>query len=285
MEYTSNTQLAGLYLLFCWFWTSQFVIAAGQLVVAMSVSMWYFTKDKKTIGNHTFFAAVKKAMWYHLGTAAFGSLIIAIIKTIRAIVAYLQKKAAKSKNKLLQMVLCAIQCYMWCLEKCMKFLNKNAYIQTAIFGYSFCTAARKAFFLILRNILRIAALSIVSEFVLILGKLFIMIGTTLLAYMSMERNLEGQVNYLWFPTLLVCFVSYFTAEMFNEVFGMAISTILQCFIADEEMFKPGERFAEGDLADTVTKINRAAAKDATVHPETAEKYEESGDKGGGEELP
>jgi len=120
----------------------------------MSVSMWYFTKDKKTIGNHTFFEAAKKAMWYHLGTAAFGSLLIAIIKTIRAVIAYLQKKAAKSKNALLKAVLCAIQCYMWCLEKCMKFLNKNAYIQTAIFGYNFCKAARKAFFLILRNILR-----------------------------------------------------------------------------------------------------------------------------------
>ena len=134
MEYTDNTRLAGLYLLFCWFWTSQFVIAAGQLVVAMSVAAWYFTKDKKTVGNHTFFASARKAMYYHMGTAAFGSLIIAIIKTIRVIVAYLQKKAAKSKNALLKAVLCAIQCCMWCLEKCMKFLNKNAYIQTAIFG-------------------------------------------------------------------------------------------------------------------------------------------------------
>ncbi|GMI20916.1 hypothetical protein TeGR_g11602 [Tetraparma gracilis] len=290
MAYNTNTKFAGLYLLFCWFWTSQFVIAAGQLVVAMSVSMWYFTKDKKTVGNGTFFKAAKSAMWYHMGTAAFGSLIIAIIKTIRAVVAYLQKKAAKSKNKILVAVLCAIQCYMWCLEKCMKFLNKNAYIQTAIFGYSFCKAARKAFFLILRNILRIAALAIVSEFVLILGKLFIMTGTTVLAYMMMEQNFEGQINYLWWPTLLTCFVSYFTAEMFNEVFGMAISTILQCFVADEEMFKPEERFAEGDLATTVSKINKQHAANeggAAIHPESnnasSDKYEAKPEAG--EELP
>jgi len=123
----------------------------------------------------------------------------------------------------------------------------------------------------------------VSEFVLILGKLFIMTGTTLLAYMFMEQSLEGQVNYLWFPTLLVCFVSYFTAEMFNEVFGMAISTILQCFIADEEMFEPAERFAEGDLADTVSKINKASASSATIAPEVAEKYDAPAEKG--EDLP
>lgn len=52
----------------------------------------------------------------------------------------------------------------------MNFLNKNAYIQTAIFGYSFCTAAKRAFFLIARNIMRVAAVGVVSEIVLILGK-------------------------------------------------------------------------------------------------------------------
>jgi hypothetical protein len=28
-------------MLFSWFWTSQFIVAAGQLVVAMSISTWY----------------------------------------------------------------------------------------------------------------------------------------------------------------------------------------------------------------------------------------------------
>jgi hypothetical protein len=59
---------------------------------------------------------------------------------------------------------------MWCMEKCIKFLNKNAYIQVAIHGYSFCKACRSAFFLILRNILRVAAVNMVSGFVLALGK-------------------------------------------------------------------------------------------------------------------
>ena len=115
-----------------------------------------------------------------------------------------------------------------------------------------------------------------------------MIGTTLLAYIFMSENLEGQVNYIWFPTILVCFVSYFTAEMFNEVFGMAISTILQCFVADEEMFKPEDRFAEGDLAATVSKINKAHAEGATVHPESGGKYDapkEGAPKEEGTDLP
>ena len=52
----------------------------------------------------------------------------------------------------------------------MRFLNKNAYIQTAIYGYSFCKACRSAFFLIARNVLRVIAVSYVGDFVLFLGK-------------------------------------------------------------------------------------------------------------------
>ncbi len=114
--------------------------------------------------------ALRNTSYYHLGTAAFGSLIIAIIKTIRAVIAYIQRKAKKSKNKVLEYLMCVLQCFMWCLEKCMKFINKHAYILTSIYGYSFCKSARKAFFLLLRNILRVAAVNMVASFLLLIGK-------------------------------------------------------------------------------------------------------------------
>lgn len=46
----------------------------------------------------------------------------------------------------------------------------------------------------------------------------------------------------------------------TEIFGMGIETILLCFIADEEMFPPENRFAEGSLKQTVQiAAERAAA--------------------------
>lgn len=50
---------------------------------------------------------------------------------------------------------------------------------TAIFGYSFCTASKKGFFLILRNALRISAVSVVSNLVLFVGKVFITVAAAL----------------------------------------------------------------------------------------------------------
>jgi hypothetical protein len=50
----------------------QFVIALGQIVVAMAVATWYFTRDKSTITSFTVFSSIRKATFYHSGTAAFG---------------------------------------------------------------------------------------------------------------------------------------------------------------------------------------------------------------------
>lgn len=52
-EYDTNTKYAFLYLLFCWFYTSEFIIAFGQLVIALSFSSWYFSKNKTMIGIGT----------------------------------------------------------------------------------------------------------------------------------------------------------------------------------------------------------------------------------------
>ena len=185
-------------------------------------------------------------------------------------------QAKMAENKLMQYVLCCFQCCRGCVEKCLKFLNKHAYIQTAIYGYPFCKAARSAFFLIARNILRVVAVKMVEELVLFLGKLVIPLAATVIAYFYLASD---DINGIILPLLLVYILAYFVACVFNEVkrcatrmqnftlqlllwfqiFGMAIETILQCFIADEEMFDkdPSRMFADGALQDTLKKTRQS----------------------------
>ena len=171
----------------------------------MAVATWYFTRDKKQVGNLTVINSIKVSMTYHLGTLAYGSLIVAIIQTIRTVIYYFQRKAKATHNKLAEIVLACLQCFMWCVEKCMKFINKNAYIQTAIFGYSFCKAAREAFFLILRNILRIGVVSLVSEFILIIGRIFVVCLTGALCFYflsaAIDNGIERDVNNVLAPVM------------------------------------------------------------------------------------
>lgn len=205
----------------------------GEIVFAMSVSKWYFCRDKDEIGNRTVISSVFTSMWYHSGTAAFGSLLIAIIKMIRSFIAYMQKKAEEMDSSIAKAILCCFQCCFWCMEKCMKFLNKNAYIQTAIFGTAFCTSAKEAFFLILRNAMRIASITYVSGGVMFVGKVFITSMTTGLAYIAMVQEIGDEMYSTIGPLVFIAFISWFIAGMFMSVYDMGIATILQCFVADE----------------------------------------------------
>lgn len=260
-EYNENTNYAFLFMLFVFFWTTQFIVAHGQLILAMTFSAWYFTKGeaRRNVNNGTFFWALKKS-FVHMGSTAFGGLVIAICKYIRAILNYVQKQTKKSGNKIAEYIICVLRCCMWCVENCMKFLNKNAYIQIAIYGYSFCTAARTAFFLILRNVARIFAVSRVSAIVTLLGKFFIPVVTTFLAYCALVYgNDSSEMNGIVLPLICVYVLAFMIAVMFNEIYAMGIQTIILCFIADEEMFEnPVDRFVPGTLKNTLTSAQRKA---------------------------
>lgn len=47
--------------------------------------------------------------------------------------------------------------------------------------------------------------------------------------------------------------------MFAEIFGMSIETILCCYIADEEMFAPENRHADGALKTTMHTTAKSAS--------------------------
>lgn len=82
-----------------------------------------------------------------------------------------------------------MSCCLACFERFLRFLNKNAYIEIALFGYSFCDAAKTAFEMILRNILRMAAVDKVGDFLMFLGKLAVAAGCGLGAFMLMQYYL------------------------------------------------------------------------------------------------
>ena len=64
----------------------------------------------------------------------------------------------------------------------MKFINRNAYILTAVNGSNFCKSAKEAFHLILRNCVRVVVLDKVTDFLLFLGKLVVTTTVALLSF-------------------------------------------------------------------------------------------------------
>lgn len=90
-------------------------------------------------------------------------------------------------------------------------------------------------------------------------------ATTFLLYLTFAYAVpSSQLNGIIGPLAFTFILSYFVACMFSELFGMGIETILMCYIADEEMFPPEKRFADGPLKNAIQQTSQSAAATKVV---------------------
>uniref|UniRef100_A0A7N6B755 Choline transporter-like protein n=1 Tax=Anabas testudineus TaxID=64144 RepID=A0A7N6B755_ANATE len=226
------------YNVFLFFWCANFVTALGQMTLAGAFASYYWAPVKPNdMPAFPVFSALGR---YHTGTLAFGSLILAIIQIIRVLLEYLDHKLNAAQNKFAKFLLCCLKCCFWCLEKFIKFINRNAYIMVAIYGKNFCTSAKDAFFLLMRNMIRVAVLDKVTDFLLFLGKLLIvgLVGVFAFFFFSGKvkafENTAPSLHYYWVPILTVVVGSYLIAHGFFSVYAMCVDTLFLCFCEDLE---------------------------------------------------
>ncbi|CAB3400589.1 unnamed protein product [Caenorhabditis bovis] len=230
-----------VYNLFGFFWLSCFVTALGDIALAGAFASYYWARDKRRdVPSFPVWRALKRALRYNLGSIAFGSLIIAIVKIIRVMLEYIDNKFGKSENKAIKTILMCLKCCFWCLEVFFKFLTKNAYIMIAIYGKNFFSSAKDSFLLITRNIVRTVVIHKVAGILLFIGKAMITIGMGLVSfyYFSGKWVVDGlprvDVYYYFVPIIIVVIGSYFMADLFFDVYEMAVDTTFICFLEDSE---------------------------------------------------
>ena len=64
-------------------------------------------------------------------------------------------KDLQETNLAIKAFMKVVQCLMWCLEKVVKYVTRNAYIMVAMRGASFCSATFRAFRLIFANLAQV----------------------------------------------------------------------------------------------------------------------------------
>ncbi|XP_026161112.1 choline transporter-like protein 5-B isoform X2 [Mastacembelus armatus] len=228
--------------LFVFLWLVNFTIALGQCTLAGSFASYYWALNKPDdIPACPLYASFSRAIRYHTGSLAFGSLILAMVQMVRIVLEYMDHKLKGSQNACARYFLCCLKCCFWCLEHFIKFINRNAYIMIAIYGKNFCTSSKDAFFLLMRNVIRVAVLDKVTDFLLFLGKLLISGSVGVLAFMFFTKKIPviqeevPSLNYYWVPLVTVIFGSYMIAHGFFNVFAMCVDTLFLCFLWDLEV--------------------------------------------------
>lgn len=206
--------------------------------------------------------SLRRALTKNFGSIVFGSLLIAIIQFIRIIFQcvhrcrlravpvacsshalltcprYIQNQMKnKTQNKSAKLLMKCVGCLLWCLELCLKFITRNAFIyvrptlarpnatpfplvltrpvpcdagalQMAVKGTSFYTSAKASIMLIMANVVDLAVVNTIGEILMVLGKLFVTCTCAFIAYYIMN-NYEGfqadgdeELSSLWLPVLV-----------------------------------------------------------------------------------
>lgn len=212
-------------------WMVQFVIGCQHMIIAGAVSIWYFKRNKASLDTPVIESA-GNLIRFHLGSVALGSFLIATVQFFRILMKLLEKCLRNREGKIVNCLLKCCHCCLYCFEKILKYLTRNAYIEVAIFGHPFCKAGQQAYKLLTSNILRVAAINSVGDFVLFLGKVVVVIATVLIGIKILQDK-DG-LQHMWVPVTLSGLFAYFVSHCFMTVYEMVIDTIFLCFCEDCE---------------------------------------------------
>lgn len=226
--------------LFGLLWIMAYVIAVAQFIIAACACMWYFTGQGQDMSDSPYDVSLCKAFrwatWYHCGSIAFGSFLIAMVQMIRIIFEYIiyqYEKVGNKENPVYKAFKCVARCILWCLDQCVKFITKSAYIQIALHSSSFCKAAWDGFCLALRHVGRFSSASLIGAIMMVLGKGTIMGASACLTYILCQ-NMYPEITQPIVGTVVVTLVAYLVGSLFLSVFSFSATAILHSFILAED---------------------------------------------------
>ena len=242
-EWDAKIRYSWWFHLFALFYMTAFLSAYASFIYSSSACIWYFTSEKG-IEASPIRSSFKRGIRYHLGSLAFGSLIIALVRFIMVWLEYVKKRVEststdKTESKCFKCIISCLQCCMGCVGKIMEFVNKHAYIQIALKGDSFCTAAWEGFGLIVRNLGRFTALTAIGSIFSIIGTIFIAVASGVIGYFVITEvsYFSDDLNSCVLPVVLFIIIGLILGLVTMNIFGVSGDALMHSFLLDEEINK------------------------------------------------
>lgn len=121
------------------YYTTQFITNLFLTTEAGIFGAYYYGgADAKKVA----WGAFKRASTYSFGSIAFGSLIVALLDLLRAILHVIQSYESQEGNIFGMIVACIAQCCIGCIAWAVEFFNRYAYIEIALYGKAYLPAAK-----------------------------------------------------------------------------------------------------------------------------------------------
>lgn len=155
---------------------------------------------------------------------------------------YRKKMGIAERTKVVKVLLCLTGYLLYIMEKCVKFVSKNAYIQIALTNHPFCHSAWNGFALIIKNLHRFGAARSIGSIYTFFGSFMIMSANSALGYFFMTLTNVIEVKSVVPAVFVIAILSVMIAYTFLSIFSFSADAILQSYLLDEELrFQGRER--------------------------------------------
>jgi len=160
---------------------------------------------------------------------------------------------------LIQKVLLAIlHCILRCLKCIIDRINKNGLVICSIYGWPLCASSWHGLSLMFRNVVRAAALDMVSGYLEKIGQYTIVSISCGITVTVVYYKYNQQVSALIIYFLGAALISWAISWQYMTLFETGLRTMFICFLIDEEKNKGGYMRASRRLAKLIgeTKVSR-----------------------------
>jgi hypothetical protein len=260
-------RLVLMYLVFSYFWVVAFVRALFRASVAGIVGNWYFNRHHAAQGSPLL--SWWRPLWANLtvsnGSLAFGALCVGICSFLR----YVSSKIERwTKRQPTMAALCkCFRCCMCCVEKCVGFVNKYAYVYVAMERCTFCSGAKKSFELISQFPVQLIVMKAINGFVLLCGKL-LLTATMVITFVLMLERLDRDFCGLFVFVVGVALFQVF--RMQANLIDAAADTVFVCYVMDLSLNNGEAVHLKNSAANLHEKVQAAVADYERDYPHEIE---------------
>ncbi|CAG8568444.1 5610_t:CDS:2 [Acaulospora morrowiae] len=170
-----------IFLLFTYYWVSQTIFTWVHVTTSGVFASYYFLEGtEQGVPPSPIIQSAKRASTTSLGSVCLGSLLVALLQTIRAL---LRMAAQETDNPFGAFCAACAEVIIGCIEGLLQYFNFYAYTQVAIYGKSFWQAAKDTWELIKdRGVEAIINDNLIGNVVLI-GSILVGMLTALFGYL------------------------------------------------------------------------------------------------------
>ncbi|CAD6889275.1 unnamed protein product [Tilletia controversa] len=182
----SNSTITGLvvFLFFVFYYVSEVLKNITLVVTAGIFGVWYYGAPTK----HVALSSFKRATTYSLGSICFGSLIVSLLELLRAFFRTLSATQAAEGDMISSILACVASCCIGCIEGMVRWLNKYAFINVALYGSSYIEAAKATFTLLQQKGVDVIVNDSLVNTVWLMGSFAIGILTALFSYIYLKES-------------------------------------------------------------------------------------------------